>query len=424
MFERHFFSDPLAGRIHKIANYRRMTTTARAVGGMLAIAFAAIGLTDAGAQTVRQREAESAVGAIATELPAGSGGQNNAEVEPPAAAEPPSTAEQSPASPASPPAAVEQAPPANVSVAARAEQAIREGVVFLSGEQQDNGAWGKPGGGHQCGVTSLCALALVRSGVQTNDLRIRRAVEFLGTQQPTGTYEVGLQTVALCTIDPGRHARLIERNVTWLEGCQVREGQNQGSWSYGVQDNAAGRGDLSCTGFAIWGLDAAAQAGAKVRDETWEQALAYYVKAQTRDGGWGYTVGAPFTTGSMTASGLASVALSLSHIRSGAKQPTDSEKQVLERGRGWLAANFVADRNPPDQKAFSLYSLYYQLMVRRAGEALHEDSFGTHEWRRELADYLLKQQHPKTGAWTSLPGGDPILDTAFVVLTIGAAATR
>jgi hypothetical protein len=269
----------------------------------------------------------------------------------------------------------------------------------------------------------MCTLALLQAGVKANDLRIRRAAEFLSTPQPTMTYEVGIHTVALCQIDPKRNAELIARNVTWLESAQVGEGPNRGSWSYGVQQNASGRGDLSCTGFAIWGLDAAARAGARVRRETWERTLTYCISGQNADGGWGYSyLGAQSrtpATGSMTSSGLASLSLCLAHSRNAETGPSDAEKQAVKRGLGWLTANFVVDHNPPRGNGFLLY---YLLMVRRACEAAQTEALGPHDWRREVADHLLRLQNPTTGHWCGSPGGDPILDTAFVVLTIGEPA--
>jgi beta-lactamase regulating signal transducer with metallopeptidase domain len=56
MFERRFFSDPLERRIQMIANYRPTTGAARLLSGILLIALAMCGLTDAGGLPSRDGE--------------------------------------------------------------------------------------------------------------------------------------------------------------------------------------------------------------------------------------------------------------------------------------------------------------------------------------------------------------------------------
>src|SRR6185369_10400312 len=131
----------------------------------------------------------------------------------------------------------------------------------------------------EIGISSLGALALAQSGVKPDDLRLRRAADYLRAQKPQMTYELALQTLAFCALEPRRDADLIQRNATRLEEGQTKEGHNAGSWSYGhAAGLPQGAGDNSNADFAIWGLDAAARAGAKVRRETWEAALGNWLR--------------------------------------------------------------------------------------------------------------------------------------------------
>src|SRR5690606_9826315 len=113
------------------------------------------------------------------------------------------------------------------------------------------------------GVTSLCTLALLNAGVEPNHPQIQKSLEYLRTIEPTKTYSVSLQTMVFALADPRRDQILIQRNVDWLEGIQLPEGQ----WSY----PSAG-GDNSNSQFAVLALHEAERAGARVKPETWNQA--------------------------------------------------------------------------------------------------------------------------------------------------------
>jgi hypothetical protein len=296
------------------------------------------------------------------------------------------------------------------------QNALRDAIAYLSGLQHDNGSWndGK-GNTFHVGITSLGALALARAGVKPNDLRLRRAAEYLRAQQPKMTYELALQTLALCALDPKRDAELIQRNVIWLEEGQKKEGPRPGGWGYGSGGPLpTGGGDNSNSDFAIWGLDAAAKAGAKVRRETWEAALDCWLRCQTADGGWSYTNGQP-STGSMTTAGVASVAICLSHVTNEERKVSEKEQVALDRGLKWMKTHFAVGHNPGGSE----WLLYYAVMFRRAADATKTERLGDHDWRREWAEYLLNNQNRQTGTWI---GGsaesNPVLGTSLVLLAL------
>lgn len=301
------------------------------------------------------------------------------------------------------------------------QKAVRDAVAYLSGLQADNGSWSQAEQSpYPIGMTSLAALALNRAGVKSNDLRLRRAAEYLRApnQKPSITYEVALQTIVLCALDPKRDAELIQRNATWLEEGQLRNGPTPGSWSYG-RGGPQGGGDRSNAEFALWGLDAAANAGAKVRRETWESALAHWLREQTADGGWSYSgPAAGNATGSMTAAGVASVAICLSHLTNDERKPTKEEQAAIERGLQWMTKNFAAGHNP----GAGSWLLYYAVMFRRAADATRTDRFGDHDWRREFAEYFVSQQNKQTRTWHGNGiEGNPVLGTSLALLALMGA---
>lgn len=300
----------------------------------------------------------------------------------------------------------------------RVRQTVLDAAAFLSGRQNDDGSWGNVKDS-RFGFSGLCTLALLRSGAAPQDLRIRRAVEFLrihgpGTGHTGSTYEVALQTVVFSSVDPAGHLELIQRNVEWFERAQAVFGPRQGGWRYTVQPGADDA-DLSCTGFAIWGLDAAARSGAKIRRETWQSALAYLTAGQKPDGGWGYTLDPKSPpTRSMTASALASTATCLSWLQRPGERSTPAQAKLLDDGLHWLASKFSVRQ--AEAGGFHLYSL---LMLRRACDATHTAALGEHDWRREMGEYVVEQRDPATGAFReAAAGSDPTMSTAFAILAL------
>ena len=125
-----------------------------------------------------------------------------------------------------------QAQPVQPLTAKSVRTAIDGGIKYLLAEQNPNGSWSpyprQPGG-----VTALCTLALLNSGVEPNNAEIKRALSFLRKielNKLSQTYNVSLQTMALCAGEPRDDLAKIQKNVNWLESIQQPEGQ----WSYGA----------------------------------------------------------------------------------------------------------------------------------------------------------------------------------------------
>ena len=126
----------------------------------------------------------------------------------------------------------QQSPEAGQPVDAKqVQEAIDRGIAYLRREQNPRGNWNGltpyPGG-----VTALCTLALLHSGVAADDPTVSKALEFLRATKPQKTYAVALQTMVLCAAIPQKDSLTIQTNVRWLEENQVREGNRAGGWSY------------------------------------------------------------------------------------------------------------------------------------------------------------------------------------------------
>ena len=296
--------------------------------------------------------------------------------------------------------------------------AIDGGVKYLLDEQNANrGTWNDmvqyPGG-----VTSLCTLALLNAGVKPSHPQIQKSLAELRKLEPTRTYSVALQTMVLATAEPFRDQVLIQRNVRWLEETQL-EG---GLWSYPGVD-----GDNSNTQFAVLALHEAERAGATVQLETWEKAAAYWKSCQNPDGSWGYKAGWSDGLGSMTCAGVAATVICAGHVNKPNAEVKDNliqccqsqeDDDSLERALGWLGRNFSVSRNPGRRGMGHIWHLYYLYGLERVGRLTARRLIGDHDWYREGAEFLVRQQDAFSRHWegSGTAENNPHVATAMALL--------
>ena len=304
--------------------------------------------------------------------------------------------------------------------AERVRTAIRQGSEYLLAELRNTeGELGR----YEGGVTALCTLALLESGVPVKEPRIQRALAFLRKVGPEKTYSVSLQTMALAKAEPRRDLLKIQKNVAWLESIQIKEGKNSGSWGYPDQPRSGG--DNSCSQFAVLALHEAERVGAKVDPRTWELAADYWRRSQYPNGSWGYRTGSG--TGSMTCAGIGATVICSGHIAGqSAKIENDfmqcclphEEDDSLERALVWMGRSFSVQRNPGVRGMGSLWHYYYLYGLERAGRLSARRFIGDHDWYREGAEFLLGEQDTLSHFWQ---GAQPSenntrVTTAFALL--------
>lgn len=297
--------------------------------------------------------------------------------------------------------------------------AITRGVAQLRRSQRTDGSFpGTENNSFPVGVTSLSTLALLSAGVSSEDEVVQKALAWLRKQDPGMTYEVSLQTLAFCAAEPKQDLKLIQRNAIKLEQGQIRNGENAGSWSYGVGQGGGLNlgGDRSNGKFAIWALDEAVGAGAEIPAAVWERAYHHWRDSQNHDGSWGYTGQAGGGgSGSMTCSGMVSFSICsrrVAEINKAKPKPEDAE--VIARAAVWLGRNFSVLHNPGGNH----WLMYYFMTLRQTGEITGEKKFGDHDWYREGAQFLIEQQSQQTGAWKGIGSmeRDPVVGTAMALL--------
>jgi hypothetical protein len=286
-------------------------------------------------------------------------------------------------------------------------QAIERGVEYLKTQQDTvRGGWlehpTQPGG-----LSALCALALLNSGVGVDDPAMAKALDYIrGFDKPDMTYSVALRTMVLCAAEPKKDLLVIRQNVKWLEATQLASGTSasrgrKGTWAYSARQE--GQGDNSNTQFAMLALNEAERVGVEVDPITWRLAREYWQQTQKEDGSWGYKPGLP-STGSMTCAGICALAIAAGRLSSGSATIAGEkvsccgegdENNGVERGLFWLGKNFSVRANPGDRS----WLLYYLYGLERVGRLTGRRLIGGHDWYREGAEVLLREQDDFSGSW-------------------------
>ncbi|MBC8351972.1 MAG: DUF4159 domain-containing protein [Planctomycetes bacterium] len=302
---------------------------------------------------------------------------------------------------------------------AQVSNAIDRGARFLKGEQKSDGRWTE----HSIyvgGVTALSTLALLNSGEDVKSPTVQKALDYIRSLgEPSTVYAASLQTMVLCAAEPAKDARLIGRNVQWLEAVQLQGGKRKGAWSYGTKGN----GDNSNTQFAILALHEAERIGVAVKRETWVSALDYWRRTQRENGSWGYTESEP-ATGSMTCAGIGCVVICTSKLGGGDASligesveccGAQTDDDAVERAMQWLTDHFSASRNPSSLNLRYRHLFYYLYAVERVGRLTGRRFIGRHDWYREGATSLLNMHDDFRGLWS---GGGPAEDVPTIATSL------
>jgi hypothetical protein len=313
--------------------------------------------------------------------------------------------------------------------AARVKDSIKSAQQFLMRVQNPEGSFGGITAGiHTSGATSLAMLALLTSGMPTDEPAVARGLKFLrripNPHSAYATYQLSLMLMTFAAARQWETDRIRMTTIAaQLEDWQVKQGPNVGMWNYGP--NVASE-DNSNTQYAILGLREAAASGIKVSRKTWLLTLEHFLKTQNDDGGWGYQNGL-HSTGSMTCAGIGSIVICDQML--GTTEPdTNADgtpnccsrnsrtSDALRRALQWMSRYFAVGVNPGEQGG--RWVLYYLYGVERAGRLSGQRFFGNHDWYREGASYLVDRQSRRDGSWSTSAGveADPLIATSFALL--------
>lgn len=303
---------------------------------------------------------------------------------------------------------------------------IERARLYLISEQNGDGSWNvRQLPTYQNGTTALVLLALVNAGQDVKSAPVQRALNYLRSEDGSEqTYDAAMMIMAYAAAQDsaGDRAR-IQRLAQALQQGQLRDGDRSGIWGYRTSRNAIDRGDRSNGQLAILALRDAAEMGIPVSRAVWERAQTHWRRNQNvPDGGWGYSQIDRRSTGSMTVAGIATLLITQQMLNDdpgvdGQGRPVccrDPETDPhIERGLEWLRQNFTVRQNP----ARGSFVLYYLYGLERAGRLSGQRFFGSHDWYREGASFLLDTQSAR-GSWTGVGHGESekIVGTSLALL--------
>ncbi|MFN8709212.1 MAG: DUF4159 domain-containing protein [Planctomyces sp.] len=319
----------------------------------------------------------------------------------------------------------------------RIRRAMDRGCDFLRRTQNEDGSWHNKEGLYEryaVGLTSLAIMAQLNCDVPPTAPEIQKGLSWLRNLpagKPTGVYETSLLLMALTAAEqPDRDLPRVRQLSGLLEKTQETQGIDAGLWGYDIE----GRGDNHRTDrsngqYAILALRDASYFGVNISQDTWKRTHTHWTTLQAQDGGWSYTTnGNP--TGSMTAAGLSTVAITTRMI----EDDSDVDEQgrpdccstpqpdtAMEKGRQWMARNFKVNSNPKE----SNWHYYYLYGLERAGRLSNVRFFGQHDWYREGARFFISSQLA-SGDWISQGGSekDAVMSTSMALLFLSKGLSR
>jgi len=296
----------------------------------------------------------------------------------------------------------------------KVQEAQMKGIEYLKAQQKDRGEgkWNweddpltllQPGG-----TSCLAMLALLESGLKTDDAVVARGLKYLRMLKPRHTYVVGLQTQVFCKANQKEDAERIMGNVKWMEEAAVWDAGKLLGWSY--SENSGNRSDNSNTRYALAGLFAAHKAGFKTKKVGfWEEVRAMYGRAQGKEGGWSYTSAA---LGPGTLTMTASAVLGLLQANEILDKEDKATATAIKAGFAWIEKEFRFE-NP-------VHTFYTFDVIAALGRASEKKDLGSKEkkieWYKDGCEWLLKKQKPG-GEWMIDKSLDsfPVVSTSFAL---------
>ena len=235
----------------------------------------------------------------------------------------------------------------------RIASALSGAATFLKSQQNPQGYW--PAGDLNVNVahTATVLTALANQGEDLTTKEMRRAMDWLGSQDLDNASAVGARAarlVFMARYGLPKYRRTVADDLLWLEEAQFDDG-GWGPQSAKMTDDP---GVHSRNAFSLLvgiGLREAYYAGRSVSRRTWINAAKYWTDAQTRDGGFRATLSSygglgEATTTHMTGAGVAGMMLTLDMaFAAGSRrcnQYLSKRSQVfgLDHAFEWLDVNY------------------------------------------------------------------------------------
>ena len=299
------------------------------------------------------------------------------------------------------------------------EKAIRGAVDFLYKSQKGDNWEESPrrngndnasvSGMQWGGLTSMAVYGLLAAGENSQNPKVAAGLSFLDKADVIGTYAMGMKLQSWNYVERPTAAQkaVIRKDATLLMGGVNAAGASKGLYHYST--TADGSYDISCSNYGVLGMWAAAQQNLEVPTAYWKLVDEAWRKEQNKDGGWEYMNGggngAGPSTLPMTAAGVATLFITQEMINASLGECKGNiVDKDMDRGLEWLSRNYGGLGN--------LYAMYN---IERVGTASGYKYFGTVDWYKQGADFLIKSQKPD-GSWDPGGHGNAITGTVWGLL--------
>ncbi len=302
------------------------------------------------------------------------------------------------------------------------QKAIDKGIKFLWNKQNKDGSWTwekgdwKKRSKYPLGATPLVAYAFLESGQSPQDPRMEKALQWLAKKECERTYTLGLRCNVWQVAD--RTTKMKYQKYLKKDAVQLVRSQDNGAYNYpatGDSSNARNRWDNSNSQYGLLGVWAASRENLEIPRQYWQKVWDHWKRTQNPDGGWGYSNKEENkrTRPTMVAGGVASLFVCFDNLSqeqfarcTGGELPPS-----IKRGLDWFDENFRGSIGGGN-------SYYYLYGVERVGLACGYKYFGTADWYKLGAKWLLNQQN-NDGSWDDKWGHMTGTSFALLFLTRG-----
>lgn len=257
------------------------------------------------------------------------------------------------------------------------------------------------------GRTALVVLALLDAGLPAQTPEVATAIDWLSRIPADGTYAIATRLMVWCRLPEFDRERRRECDRL-LERFSVAGG----GWDYGPSPRL-GFIDQSLTQFGLQAISEAARRGIPIPDRIYDRIRSRLLATQNPDGGWGYRdIGDP-SRGSMTAAGVASLALIEDRVPS-SRDGRQATLDAMAMAMRWLATRFDVETNP----GCTRWHLYWIHALERAARATGLGRLGTHDWFQESAAMIRRRLFLVEPRTPPKIRGDPRIDRLALAMLV------
>jgi hypothetical protein len=288
---------------------------------------------------------------------------------------------------------------------AAVKKAILRAAEYLWKQQGEDGSWpGHGNGRYPTGPGAMAIYALLESGVNPQDPRMKKALAWLERTPEKMVYCLGMRAnaweVANRTTDD-KYIEILKSDIR-----RVIESTADGSFHYETGGSPKHGGDNSTSQFGLLAMWAGSLNDVGIRTGVWTKCMNHWIRTQSPEGGWDYKgIGNKPT---MTAAGIASMYVCVDNlyaqtfVKKRARAKDFKALMVIQKAVNRIDSTFKNAQGGG-------HGYYYMYGVERVGLACGYKYLNGKDWYKNGATHLLGAQKGD-GSWGE------VYSTSFAML--------